>query len=62
MQTGYLIPQKNVVTEENWDQLRKQAGLSDEKIPEEEFALSDEVMTDEEYNTLKEFLTGRKAV
>ena len=62
VQTGYLIPQKNVVTEENWDQLRKQAGLSDEKIPEEEFALSDEAMTDEEYNTLKEFLTGRKAV
>ena len=61
IQTGFLMAEPYEITNEEWDKLRKEAGLSDEKIPEDEFALSDENMTDEEYKALKDFLTGRAA-
>ena len=59
LQQGFLVAQPTEISNETWDALRKEAGFSDDKIPEDEFALNDENMTDEEYETLKEFLTER---
>ncbi len=48
MYFGSLFPPEIAISTESWDELRKEAGLSDEKIPDEE--LDNEELTDERFD------------
>ena len=58
--SGILKPPSYDMSNEEWDELRKEAGLSDEKIPGDEDALDDETMTEEELRMLTSLLKGEK--
>jgi len=48
MYFGALFPPEIAISTESWDELRKEAGLSDDKIPDEE--LDNEELTDERFD------------
>ena len=56
---GLLKPPAVEISNDEWDALRREAGLSDDKIPGDEDALDDETVTDEEIEAMKAFLTGK---
>ena len=56
--SGLLKPPSYDMSNEEWDELRKEAGLSDEKLPGDEDALDDETMTDEELHKMIKLLGG----
>ncbi len=58
MTSGYLRADKAEISNEEWDEMRRAAGLSDDKLPGDEDALDDENMTKKEIEILKRFLTG----
>ena len=55
---GLLQPPEIELDNDTWDELRREAGLSDEKIPGEEDALDDETITDEDFKAINDLLTG----
>lgn len=53
---GILKEPAYEVSNEEWDELRHEAGLSDDKIPQDEDALDDETISRNEIKILKSFL------
>ncbi len=54
---GILAPADEEVTNEDWDELRKEFGLSDDKIPDE---VTDEDFSEKNLNILDKFLKGNE--
>ena len=52
--SGMIEPPENEITSEMWDELRREAGLSDDKLPDDD----DTELSDEEMDRLKAILAG----
>ena len=57
--SGILVPPESEVTSEMWDELRAEAGLSDDKLPGDEESNTD--FTDEDLDKLRDLLAGKNA-
>lgn len=53
--SGILAPPDDEITNEMWDELRKEAGLSDDKLPDDDASLSE--LNDTDIDKIKETLT-----